>query len=48
MQEVGKYFFNLSMEGKESYRNEQDGGPIGYGRKLGYIQDTKLDWGDYY
>lgn len=48
MKEVGKYFFNLSMEEKELYRNEQGGSPIGYGSKSGYTQDAKWDWGDYY
>ena len=48
MQEVGKYFFNLSMEEEELYRNEQIGSPIFYGSKLGYTQDAKLDQGDYY
>lgn len=48
MQEVGKSFFNISMEEKQLYRNEQARSPISYGRKLGYTQDVKMDWGDYY
>ncbi|XP_059071734.1 flavonol synthase/flavanone 3-hydroxylase-like [Cryptomeria japonica] len=48
MQAVGKAFFDLPLEEKELYKNEQAGSPIGYGSKLGYSPDAKLDWGDYY
>ncbi|XP_059071733.1 anthocyanin synthase [Cryptomeria japonica] len=48
MQAVGKAFFDLPLEEKELYKNEEAGSPIGYGSKLGYSPDAKLDWGDYY
>ncbi|XP_057826778.2 leucoanthocyanidin dioxygenase-like [Cryptomeria japonica] len=48
VQAVAKAFFYLPLEEKELYKNEQAGSPIGYGSKLGYSPDAKLDWGDYY
>ncbi|XP_059072926.1 flavonol synthase 1-like [Cryptomeria japonica] len=48
MQAMGKAFFDLPLEEKELYKNELAGSPIGYGSKLGYSPDAKLDWGDYY
>ncbi|XP_059071739.1 leucoanthocyanidin dioxygenase-like [Cryptomeria japonica] len=48
MQTVGKAFFELHLEEKEVYKNEEAGSYIGYGSKLGHSPDVKLEWGDYY
>ncbi|XP_059071735.1 leucoanthocyanidin dioxygenase-like [Cryptomeria japonica] len=48
MQAVGKAFFDLPLAEKELYKSELAGSPIGYGSKLGYSPDAKLDWGDYH
>uniref|UniRef100_A0A0D6QUU1 Fe2OG dioxygenase domain-containing protein n=1 Tax=Araucaria cunninghamii TaxID=56994 RepID=A0A0D6QUU1_ARACU len=49
VQAVGKAFFDLPLHEKELYRNNEDAGnPVGYGSKVGYTADAKLDWGDYY
>ncbi|GLJ12567.1 hypothetical protein SUGI_0193610 [Cryptomeria japonica] len=47
VQALGKAFFDLPLEEKEVCKTQQSGKP-GYGSKLGYSPDAKLDWGDYY
>ncbi|XP_020274861.1 leucoanthocyanidin dioxygenase-like [Asparagus officinalis] len=46
---VGKGFFDLPIEVKETYANEQTEGKIqGYGSKLANTESGKLEWEDYF
>nr|BAS69333.1 anthocyanidin synthase [Lilium speciosum] len=49
VREVGKGFFDLPVEQKEKYANDQASGEIqGYGSKLANNESGQLEWEDYY
>ncbi|KAJ0971049.1 hypothetical protein J5N97_019008 [Dioscorea zingiberensis] len=49
LREAGKTFFDLPMEEKEKYANDQSSGMIqGYGSKLANNASGKLEWEDYF
>nr|BAW35472.1 anthocyanin synthase [Tricyrtis sp. Shinonome] len=49
LREVGKGFFDLPIEIKEEYANDQESGSIqGYGSKLANNASGQLEWEDYY
>lgn len=49
VREVGKKFFDLPMEQKEQYANDQASGKIqGYGSKLANNASGRLEWEDYF
>uniref|UniRef100_A0A7N0TMV6 Fe2OG dioxygenase domain-containing protein n=1 Tax=Kalanchoe fedtschenkoi TaxID=63787 RepID=A0A7N0TMV6_KALFE len=49
LQQVGKDFFGLPMQVKESYANDASKGQYeGYGTKMTKILDEKIEWIDYF
>ncbi|KAJ8767676.1 hypothetical protein K2173_018234 [Erythroxylum novogranatense] len=49
VKKAGEAFFNLSVEEKESYANDQASGKIqGYGSKLANNASGQLEWEDYF
>jgi len=49
VRDVGKRFFDLPIEAKERYANDQSEGKIqGYGSKLANSATGKLEWMDYF
>ena len=49
LQEVGKAFFDLPVEEKEKYVNDNEAGKIaGYGSKLSNNASSQRDWEDYH